>query len=213
MNVRDLVFSANVLGLSEFLQTNPDAANKEFSLPDNPAMAHPLHRICDGVAGGFFSEATGLEMAKLFLEAGARLDTQQEAGHDTPLTAACSLRCDQLALEYVKQGARIDHPGSHGGTALHWAAWCGRDALVEKLVKLHPNINQLCIDFRSTPLFWAVHGHCLGGKENQHHQFRCAQLLLAHGADPTIPNIEGHRPVELIAKEETEWLALLHSSH
>ncbi|MBL7861862.1 MAG: hypothetical protein JNJ65_11925 [Cyclobacteriaceae bacterium] len=213
MQIRNLVFSADLKALREALQANPECANEEFSLPDNPGLAHPLHRICDGVSGGFFPETTGLVLAKLFFEFGARLDTQREAGQDSPLTAACSLRCDQLALEYIKQGARIDHPGVHGGTALHWAAWCGRDVVVEQLVKLQPNINQLCIDFKSTPLLWAVHGHCVGAKEKQHHQFRCAQLLLAQGADPTIPNIEGYRPAELIAKEETAWLALLQPLH
>jgi uncharacterized protein len=213
MQVRDLVFSANLKELNEMLDAYPALAHDEFSLPGNPATAHPLHRICDGVSSGFYSESTGIELARIFLNHGADLNFQREAGKDSPLTAACSLRCDQVALEYIIQGARIDHPGCHGGTALHWAAWCGRDVIVEQLVKLHPNINQLCIDFKSTPLFWAVHGHCVGGSENQHHQFRCAQVLLAHGADPTIPNIEGYRPVELIAKEDTEWLALLQPLH
>lgn len=98
-------------------------------------------------------------------------------GKDSPLTAACSLRGDQLALFYIQQGARIDHKGSHGGTALHWAAWYGRDVVVENLVKLNPDINQLCIDFKSTPLFWAIHGYKFGGEENRYHQVNYVRIL------------------------------------
>jgi ankyrin repeat protein len=119
------------------------------------------------------------------------------------------MQCDQLALLYIEQGARVDHRGCHGGTALHWAAWCGRDLVVEKLVKLVPNINQLCIDFKSTPLFWSIHGYRFG-KDNRHHQIDCARILLAHGADPSIPNFEGYLPVQLVEGSDKEWLRLFH---
>lgn len=207
MNIRDLVFSANIQELNIVLSTHAELANEEFSLPDHPATAHPLHRICDAVSSGYYHEETGVEVAKLFLKYGADLNVVLVDGKDSPLTAACSLRCDQLALFYIEQGARIDHKGCHGGTALHWASWCGRDEVVEKLVTLHADLNQLCIDFKSTPLFWAAHGY-RAGKENHHHQINCARILLAHGADPSIPNFEGYLPVQLIEGEYKEFLAL-----
>lgn len=119
MNIRDLVFSANLQELSHVLNAHPELANREISLPDNPAAEHPLHRICDGVFLGYYSEAFGLELAKLFLNYGAQVNVDRIDGNDSPLTAACSLRCDQLALFYIQQGARIHHKGCYGGTALH----------------------------------------------------------------------------------------------
>jgi uncharacterized protein len=208
VNIRDLVFSANVQSLRSELSAHPELANLEFSLPDNPATAHPLHRICDGVCCCYFSEETGLELAKLFVASGAQVNPERGEGEDSPLTAACSLRCDQLALYYIQEGANIHHRGCHGGTALHWASWCGRDVVVESLLKLKPQINQLCIDFKSTPLFWALHGYKFGGKENLHHQVDCARMLLAKGADPSIPNFEGYRPQQLLDSTDNELLEL-----
>jgi uncharacterized protein len=208
MNIRDLIFSADVPALNIALGAQPDLANKEISLQDNPATAHPLHRICDGVFSGDYSEDTGLELARLFLKYGADVNVARVDGKDSPLTAACSLRCDQLALFYIEQGARIDHRGCHGGTALHWASWCGRDVVVQKLVELNPDINQKCIDYKSTPLFWASHGYKFGGKDNLHHQVTCARILLDHGADPSIPNFEGYLPLQLLEDQDKEFREL-----
>lgn len=206
MNIRDLLFSADLSTLNSILDANPALANEEISLPDNPATAHPLHRICDGVFRGDYSEDAGLELAKIFLDHGATVNDPTNE-KDSPLIAACSLGCDQLALLYIQHGARIDHRGTHGGTALHWASWCGRDVVVKELLTHNPDINQRCIDFKSTPLFWAIHGYRHGGKDNIHHQVGCARILLDHGADPSIPNFEGYLP-EQLAGDDTELLAL-----
>jgi ankyrin repeat protein len=117
------------------------------------------------------------------------------------------LCCDQLALFYLQKGARIDHLGCHGGTALHWASWCGRDIVVGSVVKLTSDLNQRCIDFKATPLFWAIHGYIFG-KDARHHQVNCARILLEHGADPSIPNIEGYLPAQLAAEGNEDLRAL-----
>jgi hypothetical protein len=212
MNIRDLVFSPNLQALDNILMTQPELVDEELSLPNNPATAHPLHRICDGVFGGYYPEQTGVELAKIFVHHGANLNIDRREGKDSPLTAACSLRCDQLAIFYIQQGARIDHRGCYGGTALHWASWCGRDVVVENLVKLSPDINQKCIDFKSTPLFWSIHGYKFGGNDNRHHQANCARILLEHGADSSIPNFEGYLPLQLLEDHDKEFLVLFHRS-
>ena len=208
MSVPDLVFSADLQALSHRLRAHPELANERFSLPDNPATAHPLHRICDGVFGRHYSEETGLELVKIFLDNGVDVNIERIDGKDSPLTGACSLGCDQLALLYIQRGARVDHKGCHGGTALHWASWCGRDVVVENLVKLTPDINQRCIEYKATPLFWAIHGYRFGGKDNRHHQVNCARILLASGADRSIPNFEGYRPDQLIEDNDEALLRL-----
>ncbi len=203
MITTDLLFSANFSELQRLLQKNPAVANELIPLPDNSGKAPPLHRVCDGVFNKTYSEDTGIALAKLLLKYGARLNDEKEPGKDSPLTTACSLHCDKIALLYIEHGANIHHPGCHGGTALHWASWTGRNMIVEKLVALKPDINQLCIDFKSTPLFWALHGYKFGGKTNRHNQVRCAEILLQHGADPTIPNFEGYVPKQLIEPGDT----------
>jgi hypothetical protein len=211
MDIRDHLFSADLSAINNVLHKQPELTNEGVSLPDNPALAHPLHRICDGVFGGYYSEERGIQLAKIFLKHGAQLDADPIDGKDSPLTAACSLRCDKLALFYIQQGASIAHRGCHGGTALHWASWCGRDAIVEKLVDFGPDVNQRCIDFKSTPLFWAIHGYKFGGKDNRHRQANCARLLLDHGADPTIPNFEGYLPAQLVEDHDQEFVDLFRS--
>jgi uncharacterized protein len=211
MNFRELVFSANVQALKQALEENPSLAKEDIALPDNPAKAHPLHRICDGVFAGLYSGETAIMMAKLFLQYGASINPAIAVGKDSPLTTACSLHCDELALFYIGHGARIDHQGCHGGTALHWASWCGRDVIVRKLIEMKAAINQRCIDFKSTPLCWALHGYRFGGKDNRHHQVECARILLAHGADPSIPTFEGYLPVQLVEENDTELIDLFRS--
>jgi uncharacterized protein len=206
--ISSLLFSGRVAELESALKTNSELANQEVELPDNPATAHPLHRICDAVFGETISEERGLELAKIFIKYGAQVNIQKPPGKDSPLTAACSLHCDKIALLYVDNGADINHQGCHGGTALHWAAWCGRDIIVNKLVQMVTDINQLCIDFKSTPLFWAIHGHRFGGDDNRYNQFECARLLLTNGADPNIPNFEGYTPAQLVEPGNLEMIRL-----
>jgi uncharacterized protein len=204
MNLHELIFAANVEALENVLRMNPSLASQEIPLRDNPATAHPLHRICDGVCLKYYTEQEGIEMAKILIRYGADVNVKKNVGEDSPLTAACSMWCDELALFYLEQGASIHHQGCHGGTALHWSAWCGRDRVLQTVLEMNPNINQLCIKFKSTPLFWALHGYRFGGVENRHHQINCARLLLSHGADRSIPNFEGYVPQQLIEEGNTE---------
>jgi uncharacterized protein len=208
MDFSSILFTGDIHAIDRKLTEQPSLANHGIALKNNPQAEHPLHRICDGVCNGDYSDDHAVEIAKVFVRHGASVNGPYIPGKDSPLTAACSLRSDKVALYYISLGADIDHQGCHGGTALHWASWCGRDVIVEKLLQLKPAINQRCIDFKSTPLFWALHGYRFGGAENLHHQVNCARLLLAHGADPTIPNFEGYTPKQLLREEDTPLIAL-----
>jgi ankyrin repeat protein len=207
MHIRELLFSGDLQGIDRALRENPSAANEFVALPDNPATSHPLHRICDAVFCGNYREEMGVKMAQIFFRHGADVNPGVKEGQDSPLTAACSLNCDLLALLYIDHGAKIDHRGCHGGTALHWAAWCGRDVIVKRIVEMNPDINQRCTDFKSTPLFWAIHGY--RSSNHRHNQVECARILLAHGADRTIPNLEGLQAVELLEESDRELAIML----
>jgi hypothetical protein len=213
MNVRDLIVKADLKGLMKALSENSKLANEGILYDEhNPALAHPLHRLCDGVCNGIFSDETACEMAKIFLKFGADVNGGPLIENkDSPLTAAASLRSDGLGALYVHHGAVVNHPGCHGGTPLHWAAWCGRDELLKKLLAHNAHINRLCVDFTATPFFWAIHGFKFGGLGNRHHQFECAKLLLDAGADTTLPNMDGTRPVQLLQEEDRDFKSLFHS--
>ena len=198
--------------IRQALAADASLANAEipWDKGSSPVNAHVLHRICDAVFNKFITEEQALAMAKLFLAHGAKVNGNALVRlRDSPLVAAARTPCDQLGLLYLNQGADIHHAGCFGGTALHWASWCGRDVLVNRLIEEKANINMLCDQFGATPLFWAVHGHRFGGPVNQHHQVACVQLLLAAGADKTIASKEGYVPLQVLAEEDTVLRALL----
>lgn len=205
MDIRQLINNKDYKGLEQALANNPALANEGLPYDEaNTTKAHPLHRICDGVFSGKYTDEEGVEIAKIFLAHGANINGNELIEkQDSPLVAASSLHADQVAILYIEQGAAIGHPGCHGGTALHWAAWCGRHKLVEKLIQAGAEINKLCIDFKSTPLFWAVHGLKNGGS-NMQDCLECVKLLLKAGADKTIPNAWGETVFGLLAEEDLE---------
>ena len=194
-----LIKKVDLAGIQSALTQNPALANTEIPFEDGEsALAHPLHRICDGVFSGLYSDEQGLQMAEIFLANGAKVDgNDPQLLKDTPLVAAASLHADQLALLYMEAGANIGHQGCHGGTALHWAAWCGRPELVKKLIEAGAEINLLCHQFKSTPLFWAVHGLRSAEGKNLDQYKAIVKMLLEAGADKSVPNFEGYLPKQV----------------
>jgi ankyrin repeat protein len=209
--LKEFIRTVNLEGLQLALLENPSLANQGIPLDGNATLAHPLHRICDGVFNGVYSDEQAAEMARLFLTHGAYVDGDPlQDLKDTPTIAAASLQSDSVALLYIEHGANIFHAGCHGGTALHWAAWCGRDKVVKRLLEAKAEISQLCFQFKSTPLFWGVHGYKFGGDKNRNNQVECVRLLVEAGADKSIPNFEGYKPIELLESQaDTEMINLL----
>jgi hypothetical protein len=214
MNLNELMIDKDYKGIDQALSNNPALANEGIPYDDsNATKAHPLHRICDRVFSNLITDDEGVEIAKLFLKHGANINGDGLiAKKDTPLLAACSLHGDQLALYFIEKGADIHHPGCHGGTALHWAAWTGRPVPVKKLVEKGAEINKLCIDFRATPLFWAIHGLKNGGYDNMSDCVEIVNILLKAGADKSIPNGNGYKVIDLPGNDDVELKALLNKS-
>jgi uncharacterized protein len=201
--VKRLIESLDYNGLHKLLTEEPALANAGLPYDEkNTTLAHPLHRICDGVFSGTYTDDQGVELAKIFLEHGADingfglLETK-----DTPLITAASLLAERVGILYVDRGADVYHAGTHGGTALHWAAWTGCDHLVDRLIKAGADIHLRCIDFSASPLFWGVHGYKFSGGQNRRHQIACVKLLLAAGAERHVSNKEG-TPVEAFLDPE-----------
>ena len=209
--MKNLIDNKDYKGIERALSNNPDLANEGIPYDEvNTIKAHPLHRICDGVFSGKYTDEEGVKMAKIFLEFGANINGNKFTEKtDTPLIAASSLHADQVAILYIDKGADIHHAGTHGGTALHWAAWCGRDKVVGRLVQEGAEVNKLCIDFKATPLFWAIHGLKNGGTNNLHNCLECVKILIQSGADRNIPNVDGNRVIDLLTDEDLELMEQL----
>jgi len=209
--MKKLIDNKDYQGIRDALVNNPDLANEGIPYDEmNTAIAHPLHRICDGIFTEKYTDEEGVEMARIFLEFGADVNGYGlKEKRDSPLIAASSLHADMVAILYIEKGADINHAGCHGGTALHWAAWCGRHRVVRKLVQQGAKINIRCIDFKATPLFWAVHGLKKGGTESLADTLECVKLLIEHGADKNVPNADGKTVFDLLGAGDTELKDLL----
>jgi uncharacterized protein len=153
--MKNLIETKNYAAIKQALSSNPSLANEGIPCDErNRTLAHPLHRICDAVFAKKITDDEAVEIAKIFLEFGANVDGNELVEkQDTPLVAAASLHADAVGCLYVDHGASVSHAGCHGGTALHWAAWCGRPMLVEKLIEAGSELNKICIDYKATPLF------------------------------------------------------------
>ncbi|WP_461081986.1 ankyrin repeat domain-containing protein [Spirosoma flavus] len=211
MTLGNLIANKELGAIQQALEQNPDLANDGIPYDEkNTALAHPLHRICDGVMSATYSDDEAVEIATIFLQHGAKVDGNELTDNqDSPLVAAASLHAEKVGILYVEKGATINHPGCYGGTALHWAAWTGRDKLVQRLIEADAEINKRCVEFEGTPLLWAAHGFKFGGPENRHNQVECVRLLLAAGADKNAPNKGGTSPIEFLNEQDREMRELL----
>ncbi|WP_153800922.1 ankyrin repeat domain-containing protein [Foetidibacter luteolus] len=211
MDIRNLINNKDYQGIEQALASNASLANEGIAYDEvNTTKAHPLHRICDGVFANTYTDEEAVAMATIFLQHGADVNGGElTEKKDSPLVAAASLHADKVAFLYIEHGADINHRGCHGGTALHWAAWCGRDKLVERLLQEKPDINKLCIDFKATPIFWAVHGLKNACTGNPQSYYACIKSLLEAGADKHIPNVEGASVFDMLGDEDEAVKKLL----
>jgi uncharacterized protein len=205
-----LISSTDYQQLREALTANPALANEGVPLDDNPKKGHPLHRICDAVFAGRITDEQAIEIAKILLEFGADIDGFKSQGdNNTPLIAAASLNAEQLALFYIDLGADIHYtPKSDGGTALHWACYCGKDKLVAKLIEKGANLNQTDTSYSSTPMGWAIHP-ILAKDSPIHHQLQCVKLLLKAGADQSLVDSRSMQYLRSVAEGDKELEGLI----
>jgi hypothetical protein len=208
----NLISTGNYQPLKAVLMANPGLANEGIPCSDDrPDMkGHPLHRVCDAVFAKVISDDQAIEVAKILLESGADIDGYKSKGdNNTPLIAASSLHAEKLGIFYIEQGADIFYADNDGATALHWAAFCGRDRLVAALIEAGANVDQEDTTFNSTPIGWAVHTLTSDDNGNQHHQLSCVKLLLKAGADKKLWHNDTLKYLQKVAEDDDELQQLL----
>ena len=195
--VKQLIERKDYTGLNSLLAENPNLANEGITIPYDflcKVKAHPLHRICDGVFAKKITDNEAVELAKIFIKNGANIDGDKAKGEGTPLLAAASLHAEVTGIFFIDNGADVNYVyKGDGASALHWAAFCGRDLLVDRLIKANAVIDLKDNTYNSTPLGWAIHALTTEDKANAHNQESCIKLLLQAGAD-----------IEKLSKEANE---------
>jgi hypothetical protein len=177
----ELIISKDYAGITNLLTVKPYLANEGIGLDDHPKL-HPLHRLCDVVFAKKITDEEAVSVANLLFEFGSNVNGVQ--GEDTPLIAAASLHAEKLAILYIEKGADIlSVDKQYGGTALHWAAFCGMDKLLERLIREKVPLEGRDTSYDGTPLGWAIQALIENKKDNLHHQTACVQLLIDAGAD------------------------------
>ena len=201
-NMTNLIETGDYGAIATLLKEIPDLKDKyvEFGV-NNEHLVHPLHYACDCVFEYKIVEIIALQIVKIFIEAGADVNGNAILLKDTPLIAAVSLYCDQIALFLlIQEGIDISHKGTHGGTALHWASWTGSLLMTEKLISDKTLLNSVDNEFGATPLHWAVNGLMQTSERNNRQQLEVIASLLKAGADPMIVDNMNRTIYEIAAK-------------
>ena len=211
--VKKLIENKDFDGLHQLLSKNPNLANEGITIPFDflcRAKAHPLHRICDGVISGKITDNEAVKLAKIFLDNGADIDGDKDKNEGTPLLAAASLHAEQTGVFYIENGADVNYTyRNDGASALHWAAFCGLDKLVGKLIKSKASLDKPDDTYKSTPLGWAI--HCLQSNDigNKNNQVDCIKTLLKSGAETKKLDEEKKDYLLSLAKNDAELRHLL----
>ncbi|MFC0774744.1 ankyrin repeat domain-containing protein [Terrimonas alba] len=213
-DIKKLIENKDYEGISQLLTSDPNLANEGITIPyDNESVikAHPLHRICDAVFAKKITDQEAIQIATIFLDGGADINGATiKENEDTPLLAAASLHAEQLGIFYIDKGADIHYKGRRdGATALHWAAYCGRDKLVERLIGEKAMIDLRDTSYNCTPIAWAIQPLLIDDKVNSFHQVACLKLLLKAGADILTLRKEANLYLRQLANDDLELKKLL----
>ena len=139
-----------------------------------------------------------IDVVDRLLAAGAKVNALTDRG-TTALILACAGGHVPIIDRLVVHGSDFHHRTELSGkNALIVASECGRVKAVDRLLSLgcDPNVQ----DFEGwTALMWA----CF------HRETDVARLLLDHGADPLICNVDGKRAIDLVPASSPEIQTLL----
>lgn len=209
--VKKLIEQKDNDGLRQLLADSPDLANEGITIPYDffcRTKGHPLHRLCDAVFAGKMTDEEAITLAKTFLENGADIDGDKKGG--TPLLAAASLHAEQLGIFYIDNHADINFRDENdNASALHWAAFCGRDKLVNKLIQSKVILDEPDKSYECTPLGWAIHSLMSNDIGNKHNQIACIKLLLQAGADVKKLSVDHTQYLQSITESDSELKDLL----
>ncbi|WP_309671564.1 ankyrin repeat domain-containing protein [Gemmatimonas sp.] len=98
------------------------------------------------------------------------------------LHAAVDRNREASAGLMLRLGWPVTDEGEWGGTALHWAAWHGRPALVRLLLDHRAPVNVRDREYGSSPIAWASHGSMHSREGTDADYIAITNMLLEAGA-------------------------------
>lgn len=190
-DLKNIIDTGSLSKLDTYPQKYSRLVNRAIRTSSNPTFKfHPINYVCDRIFEGVISENVGLGITHWILENDGYINGFQEWGKDTPLIAAISLYCNEIAQLLIDRGADLNHQGTHGGTALHWAAWTGQDEMVLTLLEFPIDKEGRDMDFGATPLLWAING-AYGNVKKIGRPLLSIEILLKQGCDPKTKDRNG----------------------
>jgi ankyrin repeat protein len=193
---RLLIEHGDADGIRAALQADAGAANRTLRWHVNQVNeSEPLHYVSDCVGQGLLGDDRAGEIAELLIAFGAALDGTD--GRESPLIASASLGAERVSKLLIEAGADLEATSVFGARAIHWAAWTGMPATVERLLAHGAQMEAKCAEFGATPLFWAVHGYGPNGPQVKRDQVGAARVLIRAGANVDTVNTDGLSALEL----------------
>lgn len=125
--------------------------------------------------------------------------SKQDAGGETPLTAAALAGQTDVVELLIDHGATVDGRNRNGFTALHAAAYGGHDETVQVLLDAGASIDDQENWVEATPLH-------LAAEENH---LEVADLLLANGAALELEDVNHHTPASKATFRLNEEMVIL----
>ncbi len=148
--------------------------------------------------------------ARSILERGATIGLQDEGGN-TPLHLAASTDMKGLAEVFLDHGANVDARNFSGATPLHLAAWFNSLETADLLLTRGAQVNSKD-SANNTPLHVATADDAQDTHDSMIPYGSCCSrrgknvvinLLVEHGAEVSIENVEGHTPLTIAESKRT----------
>lgn len=131
-----------------------------------------------------------LETAKLLIEAGADVSTNNDLGV-TPLSLACLNGSGPMVKELLQAGANPNQALATGETVLMTAARTGKPQVVRALLEAGANVDGMEPDRKQNALMWAI--------SEEHAEV--ARVLLEYKADVNAKSKSGYTPLHFAARQ------------
>jgi ankyrin repeat protein len=139
----------------------------------------------DGLTGlHWAAQKDDVELTKILLASGAKVDATTRLGAATPLFMACRNGNAAVIDLLIKSGGDVNSADEHGTTPLMMAAAAGNPEAVKILIEHGANVNAREGAHGQTALMFAA---ALGRAD-------AIRVLSAHGADPKIASKAGKAP-------------------